>query len=140
MVWRNYRHQFHMNMPVIDASEEDKVNADLLGITLKQYKFNQWVYTLETLGDGFRLLEKPIKLAWWKCWFWSLLPSFVLGVDDGIRFRGWSIGHCLNCDANPYDGTVEAWSYDGIWYRGALIRCCKCGQLRWQPGESGRDY
>ena len=127
-------------MPIINASDEDKVNADLQGITLKQYKFNQWKEEIEKSGYGFRLLEKLVKLTWWKCWFWSLLPNFILGVDDCVRFRGWKIGHCLNCDANPYDGTVEAWSYDNNWFRGALIRCNRCGQRRWQPGESGRDY
>ena len=102
---------------------------------------------LERAGDGFKTGFKtksdgplPIKLTWWKCWFWWLIPGVFLGTDDRIRFHGWDIGHCLNCDADPYDGQVEAWSYDGNWFRGALIRCNRCGQLRWQPGESGRDY
>ena len=141
MVWQSYRLQFRLNRPAINASEEDKVNADLQGITLKQYKFNQWKEEIEKSGyNSFRLLEKPVKLSWWKCWFWWAIPGFFLGVDDRMKFCGWKIGHCLNCDADPYDGTVEAWSYDNNWFRGALIRCNRCGQLRWQPGDSGRDY
>lgn len=127
-------------------TDEDRVQADLHGITIEQYVCNQWIDQLEQNGDGFKTGFKikndghfPVKLTWWKCWFWWCLPKFILGTDP-IKFRGWSIGHCLNCDANPYDGQVEAWSYDGNWFRGALIRCNKCGQLRWQAGESGRDY
>ena len=129
------------------ATTEDLVNADLEGVTINQYCFNKWMDDLEKSGDSFKtgfrispLPHKPIKLSWWKCWFWWTIPGFFLGVDDRMRFKGWKIGHCLNCDANPYDGTVEAWSYDANWYHGALIRCNKCGQHRWQPGESGRDY
>lgn len=128
-------------------SDIDVICADLQNITLQQYAFNKWMDELEKSGDGFKtgfrttaLPSKPVKLSWWKCWFWWAIPEFFLGVDDRIRFRGWKIGHCLNCDASPYDGTVEAWDYDAGWHRGALIRCNKCGQLRWQAGESGRDY
>ena len=143
MHWSNYLLNNIMN-PITD---EDRVNADLEGITPEQYAFNKWMTDLEKHGDGFKtrfrttaLPSKPVKLSWWKCWFWWAIPGFFLGVDDRMRFRGWKIGHCLNCDASPYDGTIEAWSYDANWYRGALIRCNKCGQLRWQAGESGRDY
>lgn len=135
MFWHNcYLHQL-MNLP----SNEDRVNADLQDITLEQYMFNKWLVELEKSKDGFKR-KLPIELTWWKCWFWWAIPGFFLGVDDRMRFKGWNIGHCLNCDADPYDGTVEAWSYDGNWYRGALIRCNKCGQLRWQVGEYGTDY
>ena len=129
-----------------NASSEDQVNADLENVTIKQYRFNKWLDFLEKSGDGFftGFKTKPsgpvhVKLAWWKCWFWWAIPGFFLGVDDRMRFKGWKIGHCLNCDANPYDGTVEAWSYDGNWYHGALIKCNRCGQLRWQFGEIGYD-
>lgn len=135
MFWHNcYLHQL-MNLP----SNEDRVNADLQDITLEQYMFNKWLVELEKSKDGFKR-KLPIKLTWWKCWFWWAIPGFFLGVDDRMRFKGWNIGHCLNCNANPYDGTVEAWSYASSWYRGALIRCNKCGQLRWQAGEYGTDY
>ena len=128
-------------------TDEDRVQADLQGITIEQHVFNNWMNFLEKEGDGFTTGFKnkydgpfPVKLTWWKCWFWWLIPGFFLGTNDRIRFHGWKIGHCLNCDANPYDGQVEAWNYDGGWFRGALIRCNKCKQLRWQPSESGRDY
>lgn len=141
--WNNLTLNDLFNPP----TAEDLVNADLEGVTIEQYRFNKWIARLEKEGDGFMKGMKiksdgpiHVKLAWWKCWFWWAIPGFFLGVDDRIKFRGWKIGRCLNCDANPYDGTVEAWSYDANWYRGALIRCNKCKQLRWQPGESGTDY
>jgi len=122
-------------------TEEDRVNADLQNITVKQYTFNKWFDAINKTKDGFKLVSHngciPVRLTWWKCWFWWIIPDFFLGVDYCIRFRGWKIGHCLNCDANPYDGTVEAWCFDAGWHRGALIRCNKCSQLRWQLGESG---
>ena len=137
----------HLHYVFNSLTDEDKVQADLQNITLEQYRFNKWMEELEKHGDGFKTGFKskyegmfPIKLSRWKCWFWWLIPGFFLGVDDRIRFRGWNIGHCLNCNADPYAGQVEAWNYDGNWFRGALIRCSKCGQLRWQPGESGRDF
>ena len=130
-------------------SDVDKVNADLEGISVRQYLFNKWMDELEKTDNGFKLTAhyyKPVKLAWWKCWFWWCLHDFILGTNY-LRFRGWKIGHCLNCDANPYDGTVEAWSIVEAWsfdsnlHRGALIRCNKCRQLRWQPAYGvGRDY
>ena len=136
---------------IIDRRENltkvDRINALLQDITLEQYAFNKWMDELEKSGDGFKiglrtpaLSSKPVKLSWWKCWFWWIVPGFFLGVDDRIRFRGWKIGHCLNCDADPYNGVVECWDWDCGWHRGALIRCNKCKQLRWQPGESGSDY
>ena len=118
---------------------EDAVNADLEGLTVDQYRFNKWYKEIESTRR-FDKYGKDVELAWWKCWLWALLPSFLLGVNDSVKFRGWKIGHCLNCDASPYDGKVEAWSYGSNFYRGALIRCSKCGQLRWQSGESGLDY
>lgn len=97
---------------------------------------------MQKCGDEFAMLNEAhqVKLSWWKCWFWWLLPSWLLGVNDKMRFHSWDIGHCLNCDANPYDGTIVAWSYDCNWFRGALIRCNKCRQLRWQEGERGFLY
>ena len=143
MFWHNWCLHQISNHPTI----EDTVNADIQNITLEQYMFNKWLDELERSGDGFKTGYNkkhqgplPVKLTWWKCWFWWAIPGFFLGVDDRMRFKGWNIGHCLNCDANPYDGTVEAWSYDGNWYHGALIRCNKCGQLRWQAGEYGTNY
>ena len=140
-------HIEYLNRLFYQLTDEDRVQADLQGISIRQYAFNKWMDQLERAGDGFKTGFKtksdgplPIKLTWWKCWFWWLIPGVFLGTDDRIRFHGWDIGHCLNCDADPYDGQVEAWSYDGNWFRGALIRCNRCGQLRWQPGESGRDY
>lgn len=131
-----------------NLTEADRINAHLQGITLKQYAFNKWLDELEKNRDGFKtgfrttaLPSKLVKLSWWKCWFWWIVPGFFLGVDDRIRFRGWKIGHCLNCDASPYDGMVECWDFDDDWFRrGVLIRCNKCKQLRWQPGRCGRDY
>ena len=130
-----------------EMHETDRICAFLQGISLKQYAFNKWMEDLEKSGDGFKtgfrltaIPYKPIKLSWWKCWFWWAIPGFFLGVDDRMRFKGWKIGHCLNCNANPYDGTVECWDWDASWFRGALIRCNKCKQLRWQPGRCGRDY
>ena len=117
-------------------TEEDYVQADLQNITVKQYLFNKWKTKIEQ-HYGFCYEKTPIMLSWWKCWLWWFLPDLLLEVDDPICFSGWRIGHCLNCDANPYDGQVEAWSFDNGWFRGALIRCNKCGQLRWQPVERG---
>ena len=141
--WSNQILQDVMN----PSTSEDQVAADLEGITLKQYRFNKWMAELDKFGDGFKTGFKTrcdgpsnVKLARWKCWFWWAIPGLFLGVDDRMRFKGWKIGHCLNCDADPYDGTVEAWSYDGNWYHGALIRCNKCRQLRWQNGECGHVY
>lgn len=141
--WRCYDLQKIIN----SITPEDRVKADLENITVEQYVFNKWMIELEKSGDGFKtgfrttaLPSKPVKLSWWKCWFWWIIPGFFLGVDDRMKFCGWKIGHCLNCDADPYDGSVECWDYDAGWFRGALIRCNKCGQLRWQVGESGRDY
>lgn len=118
---------------------EDRINASLRGISVEQYISDQIIEPLKGTSKGFRMLSKPIKLSRMKCWFWTLLPGFVLG-DDPIHFRTWDIGKCLNCDADPYDGSVLAWDYDSRWYRGALIKCNKCGCLRWQQGESGMDY
>ncbi len=143
MVWNDYVLRERLS----SFTYEDKIQADLQGIALKQYAFNKWMDELERSGDGFNTcfklsydVPRPIKLAWWKCWFWWLIPCFFLGTNNRIRFRGWKIGHCLNCNASPYNGQVEKWNYDGSCFRGALIRCGKCGQLRWQPGEFGRDY
>ena len=123
-----------------DASEEDRIQADLENITRRQYIFNHWLTTIDSTENGFRKKKKKVKLSRWKCWLWTFLPNWACGGYDSIVFRNWSIGHCLNCDADPYDGTVEAWSYDNSFYRGALIRCNKCGQLRWQVGDIGTDY
>lgn len=139
-MWKNrYLHNLFSSI-----TEEDYVQADLQNITVKQYLFNKWLDELEKYGDGFKTGFRSryenkfsVKLTWWKCWFWWCLPDLLLEVDNPIYFSGWKIGHCLNCDANPYDGQVEAWSYDNGWCRGALIRCNKCGQLRWQPVERG---
>ena len=140
-----YVKNFNLNELMNSITSEDRINADLEGITIEQYVFNKWMNN-EKIGNGFKTgfrISKscnPVKLSWWKCWFWWAIPGFFLGVDDRMRFKGWKIGHCLNCDASPYDGVVECWDYDVGWFRGALIRCNKCGQLRWQEGEHGRDY
>ena len=123
----------------IELTDSDKIDKDLQNITELQAKFNKWFKSEFHFHGSEDFLQNPVKLNVFKCLFWPFLPKFVLGSDD-IKFRGWSIGHCLNCDASPYDCQVEAWSYDGYWYRGALLRCNKCGQLRWQPGECGTDY
>lgn len=123
-----------MNHP----TAEDRVRADLEMISLDQYMHNKFIDQLKRHYLAFDK-TKPMKLSWWKCWFWMLLPKFILGVDP-IKFKEWNIGHCLNCNANPYDGVVEAWSYSKNWFRGALIRCNKCNQLRWQPGEIVINY
>ena len=138
MFWSNYMLPAVMNAP----SDEDRISSDLEHLTVEQHMFNKWMHEIESTGDrldGFRHIT-PVKLAKWKCWLWWMLPSSILGVDDSMRFYGWKIGHCLNCNADPYDGVVEAWSYDYGFCNGALIRCSKCKQLRWQSGGCGRDY
>lgn len=122
------------------ATEEDKVRADLEMVSLKQYMFNRWMSMCQKCIGGFNRPCNRVKLSRFKCWFWRVLPKSILGVDDRSKFKHWSIGHCLNCTADPYDGVVEAWSYYGNLFRGALIRCNKCNQLRWQFGESNIDY
>lgn len=137
MQWSTY--ELHRIMNSIGQDDDEcQVKADLENITVEQYVFNEWMKQLEERGDGFKTGFKtknegpfPIKLSWLKCWFWWLLPEKVLGTRRHF-FSRWKIGHCLNCDASPYDGQVEAWSYDSHWHKGALIRCGKCGQLRWQ--------
>lgn len=127
---------------LIEPTWQDKVDADIAGISLKQHMFNTWMSNVDKTPDSFEYVAecRRVKLSWWKCAFWWMIPKFILNIDDAIKFRGWSIGHCLNCDANPYDGTVYAWAYDSHWHRGALIKCNKCGQFRWQEGECGTDY
>lgn len=114
----------------------EKVMADLEGLSREQFMFNLWKRDLEEHGDGFAMLGKPIELAWWKCWFWMLLPEVALGASQ-LKFMGWKIGHCLNCNAKPYDGKIVSWGYGHYWYHGALIKCNQCGQLRWQSGSQG---
>lgn len=83
------------------------------------------------LDDLLQYEEKPISLSKFKCWFWWMLPKSYLGADP-IKFKDWKIGHCLNCDASPYDCKVLSWSSRSMMYRGTLLKCNRCGEVRWQ--------
>ena len=123
---------FELDLQFNPITTEDHVQADLHNVSVNQYRFDKW---LDCLNNAYVMnwLPHPIRLSRWKCWLWPFLPKSILGANKD-HFMLWSIGHCLNCDADPYDGQVEAWNYGGGWYEGAMIRCNRCGNLRWQHG------
>ena len=127
---------FELQLMFAEFTEEDYIQADLQGITIEQYLFNNWLEAiyysqyLHKINAKNYKLENPIKLSRMRCWFWPLfLKIDKFGMWNWCN--GWKIGHCLNCDADPYDGYIEAWRISAI-DEGALIRCGKCKQLRWQ--------
>ena len=128
LVWSNWSLQHALVKP----SWEDKVGADIAGVTVEQYMFNKW---MNNAAISFDMLpeDQRVKLSRWKYFLWPVLSRRMLGTEE-MNFMGWSIGHCLNCDASPYDGVVESWWKHGSIEHGALIRCNKCKQLRWQLG------
>ncbi len=147
LVWSSWGVQHVLVKP----SWEDKVDADMAGVTVEQHMFNKWISDgsigFDLLPEGWR-----VKLSRWKYFLWPVLSRRVLGTEK-MNFIGWSIGHCLNCDASPYDGVVEAWTIISTVYdassrvhvaltpaaHGALIRCGKCGQLRWQESTRWQE-
>ena len=137
--------QYQMNendykyLDTVVLSEKDLVEADLSNITNAQAKFNKWFNEKFHFHGAEDFLDPPVKITRTKCLGWKLLPKSILGCERE-RFKGWDIGHCLNCDANPYDCVSLAWQFDAGGYHGALLKCSKCGQLRWQSRKSGRDY
>lgn len=117
-----------------------RVKANLEGLSLSQYFMNETIKKMTNIG----WLSVPCQLSRFKCAFWPFLPCSVLGVRDNSVFEGWKIRHCLNCDADPYDSEAVAWDVklDGGWSQahGALIRCKRCGQLRWCSRSSYREF
>ena len=117
-----------------------RVKANLEGLSLSQYFMNEKIKKMDSIG----WLAVPCQLSRFKCAFWQFLPCSVLGVRDKSVFEGWKIRHCLNCDADPYDSEVVAWDVKerGIFIRdyGALIRCKRCGQLRWCSESSQYEF
>lgn len=113
-------------------SEKDLVEADLQNITVMQAQFNVWFNYRFHFHGGEYFLDPPVKMSKVKCLGWKFLPESILGCKREC-FKGWTIGHCLNCNADPYDCVSLAWQFDAGGYHGALLKCGKCGQLRWQP-------
>ena len=123
----------------IQLSEKEHIEADLQNITTIQAKFNKWFDLKFHFHGSEQFLDPPVKITKIKCLGWQILPKSILGCERK-HFNGWEIGHCLNCDADPYDCKAIAWSFDGSWYEGALLKCNKCGQLRWQPKKPSSIY
>ena len=127
-------HTYFLHSYFNPATDKERIQADLEGITIEQFKFNQWFNYAFHFHDNEHFLEPPVKITRIKCIGWKILPESILGCKREC-FKGWEIGHCLNCNANPYDCVSLAWQFDGGGYHGALLKCNKCGQLRWQTRE-----
>ena len=123
-----------MNLDNIDLTAQERIEADLHNLTDEQAKFNHWFNENFHFHGSEAFLDPPIKITKTKCLGWRILPTSILGCNRQC-FRGWDIGHCLNCDADPYDCQSLAWRFDGGGYHGALLKCNKCNQLRWQPRD-----
>ena len=117
-----------------------RIKANLEGLTVSQYFMNENIKKMTNIG----WLLVQCQLSRFKCAFCKFLPCSVLEVRDKLVFEGWKIRHCLNCDADPYDSEAVAW--DAKWHNdfvrcyGALIRCKRCGQLRWRSQNSDYEF